>query len=125
MLDTAQKDFLVTLAAFFRRHRRQKDALIVIEAVALIVPEDREVTRQLAYIRLLAGDFKGALAAIVLWQNHVGAAADTPAAHLLRSKALTGCGRTDDARRALYDYRRAIARRDGEGARMRQHGFSP
>lgn len=107
MLEPQHKDFLLTLSAFFLRHRRESDALILVEAAALLEPKDREILKQLAYARLLAGDFEGCVQAITSWNisktDHVPAAV-----HLLHSKALMGCGRQSEAQEVLKSYRQSL-----------------
>ncbi|MBC6444833.1 MAG: hypothetical protein GDA50_05275 [Alphaproteobacteria bacterium GM202ARS2] len=113
-LSDKERDFLLVLASLLQRHRRPSDALILVEALARLDEGSLIVLRQLSYHRFCAGDFKGVLDAIALWQKARGEKHLPSFMQLLRCKALASSGALQESGKALLDY--VVFRDDTDGS---------
>lgn len=93
------KDILSALAFFFLEHGQPDKALVLLEALRTVFPEDPSIRNALSYAYLQAGRPQGALDAA--GPTSVG---QDGACHLLRGKALWGLGRVAEARACLDHY---------------------
>ena len=94
MMDTDDRQFLLTAAWLFARHGQGARARTLCEALVEADPRDGVAAVALAELRLAEGDAAGALAVL--------RAADTPpelarAEALLEARALAALGKADEA----------------------------
>ncbi|MEI2740847.1 MAG: tetratricopeptide repeat protein [Candidatus Competibacter sp.] len=97
---TDHKDMLSVLGHFFLEHGQTDKALVLLDALQALFPEDPDIAKSLSYACLQAGRYQEALDAA----NRGIAERDAAFIHLLRSKALWGLGRADEARACLARY---------------------
>lgn len=97
---TEHKDILSVLGYFFLEHGQADKALVLLEALGALFPEDPGIAKALSYAYLQAGRYRDALDAA----GPATAEQDSVFIHLLRGKALWGLGRVDEARACLARY---------------------
>lgn len=104
---TDHRDILSVLGHFFLEHGQTDKALVLLNALQALFPEDPGIAKSLSYACLQAGRYQEALDAI----SRAGSEQDDIFVPLLRSKALWGLGRAGEARACLARY---LATRSGE-----------
>lgn len=91
-------EFLTFLGALYLRCGKLEKALVVLEALHALCPEDGRHHLALAYCHLQAGDYESALTLAGLAMEAENA---PQAAALLRARALLALERQDEARRVM------------------------
>ena len=93
------KDILSALGFFFLEHGQPDKALVLLEALRTVFPDDPSLAKSVSYAYLQVGRPQDALDAA-----GPTSAGQDGACHLLRGKALWGLGRVAEARACLDQY---------------------
>lgn len=96
-----QHELLLLLASLFLQNEKPEQAVVLLEALQVLAPGDPEVARQLAFAYLHTQQFAQSLAAADRYLAGRNTEADSGPLMLIRSRALWGLGRADEARSVL------------------------
>ncbi len=95
-VDTRTVEYLMLLGYLYLRHGQGARAVTALEAARIFRRDDRQLARSLSYAYLTAGRFDDCLRSL----DDLNTNSD-PQLALLRSRALWGLGRQDEARRVM------------------------
>ncbi|HVJ87937.1 MAG TPA: hypothetical protein VM452_19900 [Caulifigura sp.] len=107
-MDTRTVEYLMLLGYLYLRHGQGARAVTALEAARIFRRDDRQLGRTLAYAYLSAGRFDDCLKSI----DRLGLKDDRHLA-LIRSRALWGMGREDEARRMMAAVKGDLRSSDG------------
>ncbi len=107
-MDTRTVEYLMLLGYLYLRHGQGARAVTALEAARVFRRNDRQLARTLAYAYLEAGRFADCLQTV----DRLASAGDRQLT-LIRSRALWGLGRQDEARRTMAAARGDLRSSDG------------
>ncbi|HVJ68530.1 MAG TPA: hypothetical protein VM510_11120 [Caulifigura sp.] len=107
-MDSRTVEYLMLLGYLYLRHGQGARAVTALEAARVFKRDDRQLGRTLAYAYLAAGRFDDCLTSI----DRLGLAGDRQLV-LIRSRALWGLGREDEARRTMATVKGDLRSSDG------------
>lgn len=103
-LNLINREWLLALAFVYLQQNHHKKALVLLQAAAKLCPEDIYVTRGLAFACLKASRFKEALTLSNRSLKKLGIGQETAPFLLIRSFALWGLERSEEAQKSLKKY---------------------
>ena len=109
-MNSESKDVLSLLGYLFLRHGKPQKAIAALEALEVADAGRPWVQRSLAYAYLQNGDFENSLAQVSKFLDHDR---EDHGALLIRSRALWGLGRHDEARKLIQQMSGQLRATDG------------
>ena len=109
-MNSDSKDVLSLLGYLFLRHGKADKAITALEALSVAEPNKPWVQRSLAYAYLKHGDFENSLTQVSKYLDHHR---EDRGAQLIRSRALWGLGRHDEARKLVQQMSGQLRATDG------------
>ena len=97
-LSSDEQDLLKMLAYVYLQHRKYDEALTLLKALKVLIPEDFHVCKMLSYALLQAGLFEDALLEVEYCLSLPGADSDATNLRLIKSRSLWGMGEKEAAR---------------------------
>jgi predicted Zn-dependent protease len=107
-VDTRTIEYLTLLGYLYLRHGQAAQAVVALEAARVFRRDDRQLDRSLAYAYLSAKRFADCLAFVDRLRIR-----DDRQMTLMRSRALLGLGRQDEARAAVAAISGSLRSSDG------------
>ena len=104
MLSEAQKESLQVLADVYLNQSQSEKAVILLEALHDLYPQDPSVVKALSYAYLLAGRPEDALTMSDVFLRLAGSSPDSNPILLIRGQALWALGRVEEARTTMARY---------------------
>jgi type III secretion protein Y len=98
------QEVLQVLADVFVNQGQPEKAVVLLEAIYSLQPQNAQVIKALSYAYLSAGRYEQTLTMADVFLRLRGATADSNPILLIRSKALWSLGRAEEARASLNRY---------------------
>jgi tetratricopeptide (TPR) repeat protein len=103
-MDESQKEFLTILGYFFLQNNKAEKALIIFRALQELFPDDPYLMKAGSYACLVNGEHEDALHLAERWLREGPVDRMNEIGYLLKSKALWGLGRENEARETLNQF---------------------
>jgi len=104
VLTDEHKAALGVLADVYIEQRQEEKAIILLEALRVVFPEDVAVLKALSFAMLRAGRYGDSLEAVEAFLRLRPAVGESAPILLIRSRALLGLGRGNEARDSHQEY---------------------
>lgn len=104
LLHPSQCRFVKLLAHLLLAYQSPDRALALLAGLHVLIPDDAEVLKMLAWARFQSRDYPGALESCRAYRSKVGQKDEHAPILLLQARVLWRLGREQQARQALSDY---------------------
>lgn len=98
------KEVLQVLADVFLNQGQSEKAVLLLEALYSLAPQDAQIVKALCYAYLITGRYEQTLTMADVFLRLPGRVPESTPILLIRSKALWALGRTEEARTSLNRY---------------------
>lgn len=103
-MNESQREFMLLLASVFLRFDKSSKALIILNSLDKLFPQDIEVSKELSYASLREGNYENALKKANLILTLATKGKELSFGNYLKSKSLWRMDRKDEARSAFFEF---------------------